>query len=492
MAARERALSDPEPPSASGDARLELKDEDFSGLPPAPASPTGSPQASTTVAGSPGRGDASGPFRGAYADDSSSDGPWDRQPSSGRSARKKSHHHHHQHSSHPRKRSAAMAKRGVRGRESPGSSVGFGDDLDEQSSSDDEDSEEDERQRGWRIRLAPWNTPLHRRLQTSVVLLHCLGMGLTFSLFCFLCTVPLLWPVIVVYLVHIRLSQAGTDGKTSRRVDALRRSRFWTYFANYFPAKLHKTADLPPTRKYIFAVHPHGIISHGAWAAFATEALGFSDKFPGITNSLLTLNGNFKTPFYREYLLAMGLLSVSKESITNVLTRGGVDGEGMGNAVSIVVGGAREALEGQPRTMRLIIERRGFCRMAIRTGADLVPVLMFGENDLYAQWGPRDHPRFHRLQRKALALMGFSVPVLQGRGVFNYDFGILPHRRPLNVVVGAPIKVRQEGRGAGPDLERETEDLHKVYVKSLEDLYHRYKDVYFKDRKEELMFVDRE
>ncbi|KAL8304154.1 hypothetical protein RB597_004561 [Gaeumannomyces tritici] len=470
--------------------RLELKDEDFPALPPAPASPAASPPASTTVAGSPGRKD------GAYAKDSSSEGggPWARQPSnssSNRPARKKSHLHGHP-GRHGKRSTAAVAKRGVRGRGSPGSSVGFGDDLDERSSSsDDEDSEEDERQRGWRIRLAPWNTPLHRRLQTAVVLLHCLGMGLTFSFFCFLCTMPLLWPVLVAYyFVYVYLSQAGTDGRTGRRVDWLRRSRLWVHFANYFPARLHKTADLPPTRKYIFAVHPHGIISHGAWAAFATEALGFSAKFPGVTNSLLTLNGNFKTPFYREYLLAMGLLSVSKESITNALTRGGVDGEGMGNAVSIVVGGAREALEGQPRTMRLIIERRGFCRMAIRTGADLVPVLAFGENDLYAQWGPRDHPWFHSMQKKALALLGFSVPVLQGRGVFNYDFGILPHRRPLNVVVGAPIKVRQEGRGAD-DLERETENLHRIYVQSLEDLYHRYKDVYFKNRKEELVFVDR-
>ena len=30
-------------------------------------------------------------------------------------------------------------------------------------------------------------------------------------------------------------------------------------------------------------------------------------------------------------------------------------------------------------------------------------------------------------------------PIFHGRGVFNYDFGLLPHRRPINIVIGEPI-----------------------------------------------------
>ena len=36
---------------------------------------------------------------------------------------------------------------------------------------------------------------------------------------------------------------------------------------------------------------------------------------------------------------ALGLASVSRESCENLLSRGGVDGEGMGRAITIVVGG---------------------------------------------------------------------------------------------------------------------------------------------------------
>lgn len=35
----------------------------------------------------------------------------------------------------------------------------------------------------------------------------------------------------------------------------------WRWLAAYFPARLHKTVDLPPDRPYIFCAHPHGIVS---------------------------------------------------------------------------------------------------------------------------------------------------------------------------------------------------------------------------------------
>ena len=51
----------------------------------------------------------------------------------------------------------------------------------------------------------------------------------------------------------------------------------------------------------------------------------------------------------------------------------------MGRGITIVVGGARESLDAQPHSLRLVLKRRkGFVKLAIRTGADLVPVLAFG------------------------------------------------------------------------------------------------------------------
>ncbi|KAI1814728.1 diacylglycerol acyltransferase-domain-containing protein [Poronia punctata] len=336
------------------------------------------------------------------------------------------------------------------------------------------------------IRWVPWNVPLKRRGQTLVVLMHSLSIVGTVSIFFWFCAIPFLWPLLLFYLLRVLNSKAGTDGLHKHRSERFRRSYIWHFFADYFPARLHKTHDLPPTRKYIFGYHPHGIISHGAWAAFATDALGFSEKFPGITNSLLTLDSNFRIPFYREYVLGMGIQSVSKEGIVNNLTRGGSNGEGMGRAVTVVVGGARESLEAQPGMMRLILqERKGFIKLAIRCGADLVPVLAFGENNLYDQLQPHEHPYMHRIQMFLLKVWKFTLPFLHGRGIFNYDVGLMPYRTPLNVVVGAPIKVRQSSSVNPEEVNR----LHGLYVAELQKLWDRYKDEFAPDRKEEMRIL---
>ncbi|EFR01795.1 diacylglycerol O-acyltransferase 2A [Nannizzia gypsea CBS 118893] len=252
------------------------------------------------------------------------------------------------------------------------------------------------------------------------------------------------------------------------------------------PGPPSPNVPLPPTRKYIFGYHPHGIISHGAFAAFATEGLGFSKLFPGITNTLLTLDSNFRLPFYRDWALAMGLGSVSRESCENILSRGGMNKEGMGRAITIVIGGARESLDAQPHTLRLILRRRkGFVKLAIRTGADLVPVLAFGENELYEQVKSDQHPLIHRFQMLLKSSMGFTIPLFHARGVFNYDVGLMPYRRPLNIVVGRPIPVMQQTDRSKMD-DAYIDELHEKYIQELEKMWDEWKDTFAPGRISEL------
>ncbi|KAJ9626453.1 diacylglycerol O-acyltransferase 1 [Taxawa tesnikishii (nom. ined.)] len=343
---------------------------------------------------------------------------------------------------------------------------------------------------GWEksaIRWAPLNVPLQRRLQTGMVLAHTLSIALFLAAFFVLCAVPLLWPLLLPYLLYVLFSKAGTSGTLQYRSERLRRLPVWSLFASYFPARLHRSQPLPPTRKYVFGYHPHGIISHGAFAAFATEALGFGQLFPGITNTLLTLDSNFRIPLYRDYALRLGLASVSRESCENLLSKGGPNGEGMGRAITIVVGGARESLDAQPGALRLVLKRRkGFIKLAIRTGADLVPVLAFGENELYEQFDPTAHPRIHKFQLLVKKFMGFTVPLFHARGVFNYDVGMMPYRRPLNIVVGKPIMVERQER---PD-QAYVDEIHAQYVQELKRIWDEWKDVFAKRRTGELEIVE--
>ncbi|KAH4005160.1 diacylglycerol O-acyltransferase [Parastagonospora nodorum] len=343
---------------------------------------------------------------------------------------------------------------------------------------------------GWatsKMRWAPMNVPLQRRLQTAAVLMHTLSIVGGLAIFFFLCSIPLLWPVLLPYTVYVLFSNAGTSGELSFRSERLRRLPIWSLFASYFPARLHRSQELEPTRKYIFGYHPHGIISHGAFAAFATEALGFSQLFPGITNALLTLDSNFRYPIYREYALRLGMASVSRESCENILSKGGQNGEGMGRAITIVVGGARESLDACPGTIRLVLRRRkGFVKMAIRTGADLVPVLAFGENDVYDQLDTDTHPYVHKFQLLVKKVMGFTIPIFHARGIFNYDVGMMPYRRPINIVVGKPIRVVQDKH---PDNEHINE-VHEKYMNELLRMWEEHKDTFARNRQGELEIVE--
>ena len=343
---------------------------------------------------------------------------------------------------------------------------------------------------GWsksKIRFAPMNVPLQRRLQTLAVLMHTLSIVGCLALFFFLCSIPLLWPILLPYTIYVLFSNAGTSGELSLRSERFRRLKVWSLFASYFPARLHRSQELEPTRKYVFGYHPHGIISHGAFAAFATEALGFSQLFPGITNTLLTLDSNFRYPIYREYALRLGMASVSRESCENILSKGGSNGEGMGRAITIVVGGAAESLDARPGVIRLVLRRRkGFVKMAIRTGADLVPVLAFGENDIYDQLDTESHPYIHKFQLLVKKVMGFTIPIFHARGIFNYDVGMMPYRRPINIVVGRPIRVVQNDHPETDYLDK----VHEQYIGELVRLWDEHKDTFAEHRMDELEIAE--
>ena len=62
--------------------------------------------------------------------------------------------------------------------------------------------------------------------------------------------------------------------------------------------------------------------------------------------------------------------------------------------------------------------------------------------------------------------------------VFNYYFGLMPHRRPIYTVVGEPILV-----DAPIDIESEqgrkkVDEYHALYCRKLRELFDRYKGEY--------------
>jgi 2-acylglycerol O-acyltransferase 2 len=326
---------------------------------------------------------------------------------------------------------------------------------------------------------APLNVPLPRRLQTaSIVLWLCLyPAGL--ALFFYIITNPQLLPFALAYLIYMILDPAPEMG--GRKQMWLRRLSLWTFMRDYFPIRLVKTAELDPSKNYVFGYHPHGIIGMGAWVNFATEANHFSEVFTGIDIHLLTLVTNFNMPLIRDLLISLGICSVSRRSCDNILTKA------PGSSLMIVVGGAHEAVNAKPNTNDLVIKKRlGFIKLALRTGSPLVPVFSFGENDLWDQLDNSKGTLLRKFQDLARKYTAVVPPALYGRGVFTYNKGILPYRRQIVSVVGRAIEV--------PKIENPTADQLKhyqqLYLNELMHVYDTYKDEFLPNRKKELFFEE--
>lgn len=141
----------------------------------------------------------------------------------------------------------------------------------------------------------------------------------------------------------------------------------------------------------------------------------------------------------------------------------------------MVPGGAAEALNYSPEEIKLVLnKRKGFIKMALKFGRDLVPVFSFGESFLYSQVANPAGSRLRRFQDWFKKYCGFSPPAFYGRGIFQYSLGLIPYRKPLNVVVGAPIQVDK----VEDPSEGQINELHAKYVKALKDLYDNYNPVY--------------
>lgn len=300
----------------------------------------------------------------------------------------------------------------------------------------------------------------------------------------------LLW-LMVPYMTYVYLLYAAWQTYDNMRLSlpdpkrvsqALRNSSFYNHFRDYFPIRMvRETLDITPSagkpgvappfdpkQHYLFCYHPHGVQSAGAFT-FTNAATGFDKLFPGLSCSVQTLSMNFKLPFIRENILALGAGDASKESILKALKIA------PGSSAMLVTGGAKESLFAHPFCSNVVLkERAGFVKVAINAGACLVPCWGFGENNLYENLAANS-PKLRKWQRRVQKVISFAPLLVAGRGVFTYSAGLIPHRRPITVVVGEPIETGPAD--ANPSNEK-IQEIHLKYIQAVERIFNTYKEIY--------------
>lgn len=235
------------------------------------------------------------------------------------------------------------------------------------------------------------------------------------------------------------------------------------------------------------------------------SSTSFTSLFPGINVHLLTIKTQFLLAFYRDYIMALGVGLVTKSGIKSILKRN--------HSVAIVVGGAHESLFAKPGMNRIILnKRKGFIKLALescnKTETDIenisrnemeenikkgywnehmsdiavVPVYVYGENSLHNVYNTTEesHNDSSKLMKALLGAqlflkkyIGFTIPIVNSRGIFNYDFGLLVYKRRLDLVTGEPIYIyRKFNNKVGDEVtEEEINYYHELYKTKLIELW---------------------
>jgi len=243
---------------------------------------------------------------------------------------------------------------------------------------------------------------------------------------------------------------------TGRRASPLLRNftPLWDLFTRYFDFKIISDAKLSTTKTYMFGYHPHGIYPYTClWGPLTSV---WKQKFPGVEFDGLGATVVLLIPTVRDVAMWVGGRDVTRKSINDALKNN--------RSVALVPGGQAEMRESRSILDEVVLLRRhkGFIRMAIENGADLVPMYCFGETQIF------DNVYYPKMQSWFVKRIGFGFPH------FPYGKYYLPVPRdsPLRLVVGEPIPVTKLAQ----PTEEQIDEIHQKYFDSLKALVEKHKD----------------
>lgn len=131
-----------------------------------------------------------------------------------------------------------------------------------------------------------------------------------------------------------------------------------------------------------------------------------------------------------------------------------------GHSVSIMLGGVREMMDIEPQKLKLHVKKRtGIFKIAIETGKPIIPILTYGENELFE---PAKNSFTEILNEFLYTRFGVFIPLVTLNSLYKwYKLSY----KPLDVIhshVGRPIVPRKDDT---------IETLRNRYIESIKKLF---------------------
>ena len=265
-------------------------------------------------------------------------------------------------------------------------------------------------------------------------------------------SIPWLSLLLALYLIPYSDLCEQRGGRTTLYARGL---PLWGWFERRFNLRLVPQGKLEPGQRYIMGLHPHGILPFGGMVALGGKL--FERAYPGVDFRVLAATFCYYIPIYRDILLFGGAIDAARYSAKAALADG--------RSLALVPGGATEALYAfDDHDVVYIKKRYGFIKLAVETGASLVPIFSFNENNTFGVLGV-DNRLLATFKRKFQAIFGISLPLITN---------IIPRKTKITVLVGDPIAVVKK--------ENPTRDEVKAvldqYISALTKLYNENREEY--------------
>ena len=262
------------------------------------------------------------------------------------------------------------------------------------------------------------------------------------------------------YVLTYVTSTHSKDGDVD---DSFRKHPNWTKVVDNMLSTYSVTAEEPfdEKKQYIIGCFPHGANSVQHLLTMTDCCGALSKVFRGPRRDLAA-SILFYIPVIRELSLLLGNVDASSATAKYNLKKG--------RSLLIFVGGEKEQLMAKPHKHQIFLKsRKGFVKLALQYGCELVPSYAFGETELY-------HISDFALGFRKWLQRNFAIGITLAKGRPVWWNWMNPLKNPLHVVFGKPIKVaKRDAQKDGEVTDEEINALHELFIKETERLFETHK-----------------